>query len=811
MLLDRLVSKTVNPGSQLALPRPPRCAVNSDNAIVSGDKAIITLCSGRGVLIGGLHAVDLKSGIIELIIQDEKKPRQIDFKHIKRVHITKFLKWEPAQLPGIVDNEFNRVPDLQDFIVYFTDGDSLKGRTFSFYEDKAGLHLFPAQKNLYYFYTFIPVISIKKQEIGKPIGEVLVQAGALTPPQIKSALSDQEVMRAEPLGELLKSQSIITTNDLKQTLSQQKHTPNMRLGDMLISAGVISGEQLQDALDFQKKNRRLKMGDILVQQGLVTKKQIQQSLAQKFGIPLVDLNKLEIDFNAAKLISEEIVRKHYVLPVMTYDSRLVVAIEDPLNNDALEEVQFFSQLMVEPIMCSAEDISDYINRVYLALNTDDVNLDDTDIEEADQDLINAAAVSDNKVVRLANQIIIDAYTQGVSDIHLEPNGREKSLIVRYRRDGSLVPVKEIPPRLRMALVGRFKVMANLDISEHRKPQDGKIDFKRFGPLKIELRIVTLPTAGGQEDVVMRVLNAGGPVPMDNLGLSVWNNKMLRELVAQPYGLFFVCGPTGSGKTTTLHSILGYLNTPEAKIWTAEDPVEITQYGLRQVQVMPKIGLTFAAAMRAFLRADPDIIMVGEMRDEETTKMGIEASLTGHLVLSTLHTNSAPESVIRLLDMGMDPFNFADALLGILAQRLAKKLCTCKEVYVPGNEEIDLLLTEYCQELTAAAGLSSDDPKFRTKVLKSWERRFANEQGEFTLFRAKGCDQCSQSGYRGRLGLHELMVASTDIKLLIQKHQPVTDITHSAIRNGMRTLRQDGIEKVLQGFTDLAQIKKVCIK
>ena len=276
------------------------------------------------------------------------------------------------------------------------------------------------------------------------------------------------------------------------------------------------------------------------------------------------------------------------------------------------------------------------------------------------------SIVENELVKLLNKIIMDAYRQGVSDIHIEPLPGKGKVGIRFRKDGSLVPYIEIPHSYRSALVARVKIMCDLDISERRKPQDGKIKFKKFGPLDIELRVATIPSQGGVEDIVMRILAAGEPIPLDKLGLSSYNLKMCKATIEKPYGLFFVCGPTGSGKTTTLHSVLGYLNTPESKIWTAEDPVEITQRGLRQVQMNPKAGLTFAIAMKAFLRADPDIIMVGEMRDKETVGTGIEASLTGHLVFATLHTNSAPESIIRLLDMGMDPFNFADSLLAVLA-------------------------------------------------------------------------------------------------------------------------------------------------
>jgi type II secretory ATPase GspE/PulE/Tfp pilus assembly ATPase PilB-like protein len=311
---------------------------------------------------------------------------------------------------------------------------------------------------------------------------------------------------------------------------------------------------------------------------------------------------------------------------------------------------------------------------------------------------------------------------------------------------------------------------------------------------------------------MRILAAGEPIPLDNLALSPYNLEALKDTISKPYGLFFVCGPTGSGKTTTLHSVLKYLNTPDTKIWTAEDPVEITQKGLRQVQVNRKAGLDFATVMKSFLRADPDIIMVGEMRDKETTSIGVEASLTGHLVLATLHTNSATESIVRLLDMGMDPFNFADALLGVLAQRLAKRLCSkCKEAYNPGQEEIKALITEDCQELLNTVTFKKDTKSAYEAVYREWVRNFANEQGQFTLYRKAGCDACGGSGYKGRVGLHELLVGSDNIKRLIQEHARVAEMLAVSLDEGMRTLKMDGVEKVLSGITDIAQVRAVCIK
>ncbi|HUJ00545.1 MAG TPA: GspE/PulE family protein, partial [Usitatibacter sp.] len=398
-----------------------------------------------------------------------------------------------------------------------------------------------------------------------------------------------------------------------------------------------------------------------------------------------------------------------------------------------------------------------------------------------------------------------------SDIHIEPYPGKGKTEIRFRRDGGLMPYISVPASYRNAIVARLKIMCDLDISEKRKPQDGKIKFKKFGPLDIELRVATIPTAGGVEDIVMRILAAGEPIPLDKLGVLPANMERLKSCITKPYGLFFVCGPTGSGKTTTLHSVLGSLNTVDTKIWTAEDPVEITQKGLRQCQVNPKAGFTFATAMKSFLRADPDIIMVGEMRDKETTAIGIEASLTGHLVFATLHTNSAPESIIRLLDMGMDPFNFADALLGILAQRLAKRLCKCKEAYVPEQAEVKHFLTEYCQELLSTPEFKADANASYKKVFERFQRDYGFGKPEFRLYKPKGCDACGGTGYKGRVGLHEMLVGTDPVKKLIQEHARVAEILATALAEGMLTLKMDGMEKVLQGTTDMAQVRAVCIK
>jgi type II secretory ATPase GspE/PulE/Tfp pilus assembly ATPase PilB-like protein len=411
--------------------------------------------------------------------------------------------------------------------------------------------------------------------------------------------------------------------------------------------------------------------------------------------------------------------------------------------------------------------------------------------------------SDNSLVRLINSMIMEAQSQGVSDIHVEcPAGRQK-VRIRFRKDGVLKPYLELPPSYRNALIGRLKIMCDLDISERRKPQDGKINFSKFVTgSRLELRVATIPTSGSCEDAVLRLLASSRTIPLEQLNIAPDILTRFKAAMARPYGMFLCVGPTGSGKTTTLHSALSHINTPERKIWTAEDPVEITQPGLRQVQVNPKIDWTFAKALRAFLRADPDVIMVGEIRDGETAQMAIEASLTGHLVLSTLHTNSAAETVTRLLDMGMDPFNFADALLAVLAQRLVRRLCTNCRISEPASTDWrDELMLDYRHVYAEGEGAPGDD-----ELLAGWTQRHGGGEGKLLRYRCTGCEQCGGTGLRGRAGLHEMMTVSRGLREKIQTGSRSDAILRYALGEGMLTLRQDGIEKVLAGITTIEEVR-----
>ena len=615
-------------------------------------------------------------------------------------------------------------------------------------------------------------------------------------------------------------------SELAQTLAiafkqrQKPHTAKSKY-DYLIAEAVISAGEFELAARKARK-KAVDIEQILVDEFQVKNAAIGAALAKFFSVPYEACKPDRVKpADLLKNLKREYVEANQWVPIDDSKEGLVVLCLDPERiRSSRIAANVFPKARILYKVTTQKDFKDTVNQFYgpesgaadlgnvedlLGAMADDAG----DILEASND--EASAAADNELVKLVNKVIVDAYNQGASDIHIEPYPGKAKTEIRFRKDGSLGPYIEVPASYRAAIVARIKIMCDLDISEKRKPQDGKIKFKKFGPLDIELRVATIPTAGGIEDIVMRILAAGEPIPLDKMGFSERNLQHLKTAVSKPYGLFFCCGPTGSGKTTTLHSVLKFLNTPDTKIWTAEDPVEITQKGLRQVQVNKKAGLDFATVMKAFLRADPDIIMVGEMRDKETTGIGIEASLTGHLVFATLHTNSAPESITRLLDMGMDPFNFSDALLCILAQRLAKRLCGCKQTYTPEAAELTSFLREYCEELMNTPRFKADPKGAMEAVYREWVKVYGNDKGQLTFYKPVGCDRCGGSGFKGRCGLHELLIASDRLKKAIQEHARVAEVLAIALEEGMRTLKQDGMEKCLAGITHIKEVRAVCIK
>lgn len=569
--------------------------------------------------------------------------------------------------------------------------------------------------------------------------------------------------------------------------------------DCIAYRGLMSQTDLDAAVE-ESLSRELDLETVLLDKYRVPKSSLGSALSEFYQCPYVPYDERTlIDPELLKNLSLDYLKRSSWLPLKRQGNVLDIVINDPHDLEKGLDIRrafpgttirfsvglrrdIEQYLLVATGQANGGSITEILGELVDEASTErTTDLDSGDINE-----------NDSAIVRLTNQVIAEAYRLGASDVHIEPYSDCKETAVRFRVDGTCFTYMRIPATYRRAIVSRLKIMANLDIAERRKPQDGKIRYKLAKDREIELRVATLPTAGNNEDVVLRILTAKESMPLEAMEFSPEVLQAVKELAERPYGIFLCVGPTGSGKTTTLHAVMKHINTDERKIWTAEDPIEITQEGLRQVQVHPKIGFTFAAAMRAFLRADPDVIMIGEMRDKETADTAIEASLTGHLVMSTLHTNSAVETITRLLDMGCDSFNFADAMLGILAMRLCKRLCPhCKEAYHPTRQEYDELVQGY--------------------GTKYWEMLGIPYTEDWTLHRERGCDLCNHSGFKGRVALHELLIGTEEIKSLIQMKARTAEILNVAMRDGMVTLLQNGIHRVLRGMTTYRQVRAVAIK
>ena len=810
------------PGPAFAWPTPPYAIYPASTAAADAQPVEIEGLNGK-VMQARLTLFAPQENLIHVQLPPARTSVPLHMDQFRRLTLLEPVS--PSQISrAAVPGELMDFHPALPYRVELQDGSRLTGKTVGHVENEFGLFLFPpVDERGTVLRLFCPREVYARASFGPGLGEVLIAQESATPSQIAEALSTQTQLREQRVGDVLLNQSVVSPEQLEVALQAQSRMPMVRVGEALVALGFVNQTQLDAALATQRQNRSVPLGEILVQAGFVQREQLRTALARKMGYPLVAIDQYPMDAAALRLVPLSVARRLQVLPLQSLPGRLVVAIDDPSRRDALDELEFLAQGKVIPVLPAKDNLAALIGPTYQRFGYDDaqslglVDVGGMSFEEGGADRLIAdleqsreadsveelpIESADNSLVRLINTMIVDAHNQGVSDIHIETLPPPEKLRIRFRRDGALKPYAELPSSYRSALIARIKIMCDLDISERRRPQDGKINFARFVPgCPIELRVATIPTAGGLEDAVLRILASAKPIPLEKLGLSPANFAALKQAVSRPYGMVLCVGPTGSGKTTTLHSALSHINEPDRKIWTAEDPVEITQPGLRQVQVNPKIDWTFAKALRAFLRADPDVIMVGEIRDQETAKIAVESSLTGHLVLSTLHTNSAPETVTRLLDMGMDPFNFADALLAVLAQRLVRRLCPdCKtqEPLTPAQQ--DELLDDYLH----AWGGQAHAPD-REALRADWLQRFG-VNGALQRYHSVGCKTCDHSGKRGRVGIHELLSISREQRHLIQTGARAEEIQQQGLKDGLRTLRQDGIEKVLAGLTTLDEVR-----
>ncbi len=614
--------------------------------------------------------------------------------------------------------------------------------------------------------------------------------------------------------------------ELRALIEHARHAPVRSLGQSLVHLDLVD---LATLSRYSSHPPEMERGSehLLAESGAITEGELERARAHMLNTPEIDAEHFDVEREAIDHLSWGVAFSHHVVPLGLEAGVLYVASSTPLKRELEVELSVIANCMVSLVWANRAQIVRRLAKethtqtsLEVALETggeelagggDQMSKDVhaliseamTEMKGADDPEQVSASDESSSVIKLVNRMIMDAYEQKASDIHIETNPGDDVSRVRFRKDGDLEDYLVLPFLLRAAIVSRIKIMSRLDISERRRPQDGKINFHDFSTTKLELRVAILPTHDNLEDVVMRLLATSKPIPLQQLGFSARDDRIIKRLTEKQFGLILACGPTGSGKTTTLHSLLAHINTDNRKIWTAEDPIEITQKGLRQLQVNTKIGVTFASAMRAFLRADPDVIMIGEVRDEETASVCIEASLTGHLVLSTLHTNSAAESVIRLLDLGMDPMNFGDSLIGIVAQRLVRALCKhCATPKALSGPELEALIQEYME------GTALKMEEASQRLLDAAAAASGDREAPVSTYHAVGCERCGGRGYKGRMGIYELLENVGGMKQKIQSRAATSEIFMEASRSGMRTLRQDALEKVLAGHIDLKQARLV---
>jgi len=551
-------------------------------------------------------------------------------------------------------------------------------------------------------------------------------------------------------------------------------TTNLKLGEILLKYGKITEEQLYDALEKQKKSNR-KLGEILVDEGYVTESDIVEVLEFQLGFPHVDLDKYAINPNVISLVPENIARRYDLIPIDKKDNYLLVAMADPLNIFAIDDLKLYANCDIQPVISSRDSIRKSIDKFYRKETAEKVlkEFEDTygaaSLEEENEEQLE---ISNAPIVRLINSTIQQAIDMKASDIHIEPYTED--IRIRFRIDGDLQEIMRLSKNILSPLVTRIKIIGKMDIAEKRIPQDGRVEFNINNKI-IDIRISTIPTVHG-EKIVLRLLDRENfLMEKEELGFTQRNMDLFEKLLKQPYGMLLIAGPTGSGKTTTLYAILKELNTIEKNIITIEDPVEYKMEGINQVQINPKAGLTFASGLRSILRQDPDIIMVGEIRDTETAQIAVRAAITGHLVLSTLHTNDSPSSIIRMIDMGVEPYLVSSAVIGVISQRLVKSLCdNCKTPYEASYSEKLLL------------GKNPDE--------------------SLTLYKPKGCNRCN-NGYTGRRAIHEIMIVDENMRRIINEGRNVDEIRISAIESGMITLMENSVDLVLQGITSIDEILK----
>jgi len=767
---------------------------------------------------GKLCRFDADAEVLEVLEASKTVPTELEFANIKFIRFEKPYQINVEQKTGEdsaqalpVDNE------ARDFQVFFKDRLEITGKTYGSRIDKNGIHFYEQQKKgrkwRYCTHLFVSKSAVENYIIGEQIGGMLVRNKAISQDDLDEVLKTQQEQRSKLLGEYLLGNHIVEGEDLEKVLVRQQSMPNVKLGEILLSEELITENQLQEALRHQKRQRKSSLGEILVERELIDRDQIYHCLSKKLGIPFINLRSFNIRPEAINQVSAEIAFTNKAVPLYTYDNKLVVAMEDPMDWQVTDALRNCSNRQIEPVMASRDDISWALNFHYSSEDLIRGLSTTTDSGEPEQDFdtslfsaFEIAEVTSQSVSRIINRIIEDAYRNRVSEIHFEPQDDSGTVAVRFRKDGTLSVYFRFPLKFAAAFNTRLKTMAQLNVTEKNRSQSGKIDFRKVAPIDLDLSIATIPTSEGNEDVVLHLLGKSRCMPVNALGFASGELDRLLDTVSQKQGLFILTGPVGSGKASTMHSLLNYLNHPERKIVSVEDPISIRQQGIRQIETSRKGGMNFTDALQAALRADPDILMVGEIRDVETARAAVDAALNGRLVIAGLAVDSAVDGLQRLLDLGISHLDVADAVLGIASRRLVKSLCiSCKKPYQADTRELVFLASEFCEDIAGKTMTAESMKEAVNRVIKAWEQRL-QVKSHFKLYKATGCKDCLDTGYRGLTGVHQLLLMTPELRRLVVNKVSRQQIQEKSVMLAVKSLKQDGIEKTLQGYTDFAQVR-----
>ncbi len=735
-------------------------------------------CMNGNVLEGNLHILDATNQIVQFILASKPKMETLSFNELRFILFTSPMKYKENEENSPSVESHNQ---KQPYKIIFTDGKEFFGNSAITMIDDAGVNFFKVKKDNVANRIFIPKTAIKDIEVGAQLGEILKDNKKVSEEDLKKGLEEQNKKRSRPLGDYFKDKGIVTEADLQKILLQQKDQneyPKVRLGELLISEGLITEEELEEGLMLQKTDRERRLGDILIDMGATSQDAVHSALASKLGLPFVKLREFGIDLDVLQYIPVLIAKKEQAMPLMMSGKRLVVAVADPTRSEVSKILGFVANRKIEIVISTPEDIEWAISEFYgnnLDVSVDQIEselLSDSNIVENDYELEQMA--NDKPIVRLVHNLIIESVHRGASDIHIRPlsNGVQ----VLFRIHGKLTLVKNFSKTLLSAIVSRIKVISKMDIAQHRLPQDGRVQMS-YGDEKIDMRVSTMPTVEGESVVIRLLANAATLKPVEELGFNEDDTAGFMELLHRGAGMILVTGPTGSGKSTTLYSALNVLKQMNVNIITVEDPVEIRLDGLEQVQVMHDIGMDFGRALRNILRHDPDVIMIGEIRDEETAKIAFKAAQTGHLVLSTLHTNSAADTIVRLREMNVEPYMIASSLLGVVAQRLIAKNCEHCRI----NEDVSPAVRQLFN-------LSSDE----------------------NFYIGKGCEVCGKTGVSGRVPAYEFLQVTDLIQHNILANASTLELNQSAELAGMQSLVQCALGYARSGETSIADVHRILV-